>query len=164
MGVVLAAGAVGVGLGVGLSALMSDDDPAPPGAAAPSTAAPLTKLRVRILGAVLHPARTASGQQRRRARLAVRVRAENTAATRVTLARPAILAAGETVHSDPQADSPRTHLGTLGPGMTQAVTLRFEVAGKVTAQLVNERTGRLRIAGRTIGLNVKVGAPLSAGS
>lgn len=158
MGVVLAAGTAGVSLGVGLSALTSADDPAPPAAAAPTTAAPLAKVRVRVFGAVLHAGRTASGTQRRRARLVVRVRVENTAATSVTLARPALLAAGETVHSDPRADSPRASFGTLGAGMTRAVTLRFEVGGEVTAQLANERTGRLRIAGRMVELTVKLGA------
>ncbi len=73
-----------------------------------------------------------------------------------------VLAAGETVTTDPQADSPQTNFGALGAGVTRAVTLRFETAGEVTAQLTNQKTGRLRIAGRTIDLDIKVGGPLSS--
>ena len=187
VGVAVVAGVVGVGLGVALAKLTGDDAPSTPDATAsagastsaattraeatsPSTQttarstsdrattpARLAKVRVRVLDAMLRPARTPSGIRRQRARVTVRVRAENTGTTSVTLQRPAILAAGKTVKTDSSADSPETNFGALGAGETRAVTLRFETAGEVTAQLTNQKSGRLRIAGRTIGLKIKVG-------
>lgn len=177
LAVVLVAGAVGVLLGIGLSKLTGDDK-APAPAAPPSTgtttsadptrprttsvpAAPLAKVRVRILGAVLHAASSPSGTRRQRARLAVRVRAENTGTTTVTLARPTLTAAGISIKTDPQADALTTNFGPLAAGETQTVTLRFETAGAQTAALASERRGQLRIAGRTLPpLFVTVGAPL----
>lgn len=179
LAVVVVAGAAGAVLGIGLSKLTGDDkSPAP--AAPPSTAtststtvatppqqttskpaAPLAKVRVRVLGAVLHAARSPSGVRRKRARVAVRVRAENTGATSVTLARPILTAAGISIKTDPKADAPSTNFGPLGPGEVQTVTLRFETAGAQTTALASERRGQLRIAGRTVPpLFITVGAPL----
>jgi hypothetical protein len=178
--VVVVAGAIGAALGIGLSKLSGDDTapaPAAPTTAAstsvpaattaspPSepaaTAASLAKVRVRVLGAVLHVASTPSGVRRRRARLAIRVRAENTGATSVTLARPTLTAAGISTKADPKADAPTTNFGPLAAGETRTVTLRFETAGAQTAALASERRGQLRIAGRTLPpLFVTVGAPL----
>ena len=123
--------------------------------------APLAKVRVRILGAVVHAASSPSGIRRQRARVAIRVRAENTGTSTVTLARPTLTAAGVSIKTDPSADAPGTNFGPLGAGETQTVTLRFETAGALTAALTTERRGRLRIAGRTLPpLFVTVGAPL----
>ena len=116
---------------------------------------------MRVHGAVLRAASSPSGIRRQRARLAVRVRAENTGTTTVTLARPALTAGGITIKTDPQADTPGTNFGPLAAGETQTVTLRFETAGAQTAALTSERRGRLRIAGRTVPpLFITVGAPL----
>lgn len=179
LAVVLVAGAVGALLGVGLSELSGDDE-APSATTTPpqtksvptattpgsssqpaATATPLAKVRVRILGVVLHAASTPSGIQRQRARVAVRVRAENTGTTAVTLARPTLTAAGISIKTDPRADAPGTNFGPLAAGETQTVTLRFETAGAQTAALMSEHRGQLRIAGRTLPpLFVTVGAPL----
>lgn len=186
LAVVVAAGAIGVLLGIGLAALTGDDDVPPPAAlgtgattppttpatssvpaatatgttprASPSSA--LAKVRVRVLGTVLHAASTPSGIRRQRARVVVRVRAENTGATAVTLGRPTLTAAGASVRTDPAGDAPRTHFGPFAAGETQAVSLRFETAGRLTAQLTSVRDGQLRIAGRTVPVFVTVGSPL----
>jgi len=190
LAVVVAAGAIGVLLGIGLAALTGDDDVPPPaalgtGATTAATTPPTTpatssvpavtatgttpratppsalaKVRVRVLGTVLRAASTPSGQRRQRARVAVRVRAENTGTTAVTLARPTLTAAGASVKTDPAADAPGTHFGPFAAGETQAVTLRFETASRLTAQLTSERKGQLRIAGRTVPVFVTVGSPL----
>jgi len=186
LAVVVVAGAVGAGVGVGLATLTGDDDGPEPAAldtgsttaaTTPATTSvsdatvtsttpqatastPLAKLRVRVLGTVLHPASTPSGMRRKRARVAVRVRAENTGTTTVTLARPTLTAAGASVKTDPAADAPNTTFDPFAPGETQAVTLRFETAGRLTARLTSDHNGQLRIAGRTLPVFATVGSPL----
>ena len=163
----------GTGLGVGIAALSRDsNDDAPPGsqtAGGSSTAAtgppagPASPgdLRVRVLGAILHPAGTELGQQRRRARVTVRVTAANRGDRRVTPERPTLLVAGERVQTDASADSPRTHLSDVAPGETAAVTLRFETAGDVTTTLTRERRARMLLAGQTRSFGVKISAPIT---
>lgn len=177
--VVCAASAVGVGLGIGLAELSGDDAPPTPAfpADTTSTAAsttpattpgdPLADVRVKIFAAVLHPDTTSEGTRRQRARLTVRVRAENQGATSVTLERPVLAAAGERVATDPEADTPETHFGPLAAGESQTVSLRIETAGAVTAELTSTRRAQLRIAGRSLTFAVRVGTaqtpPTAAG-
>ena len=171
---VLIAVVAGTGLGVGIAVLSRERDSTdPPGgqaaggnestatSAAQPPAAPSDTLRVRVLGAILHPAGTESGQRRRRARITVRVRAENRGQTPVTPARPALLVAGQEVHTDASADSPRTHLSDVPPGETAGVTLRFETAGDVTTTVMQDRRARMLIAGRTVSFGVKIAPPIT---
>ena len=171
LAVVCAAGAVGALLGIGLSKMTGDDEPpAPVVTGTTATAATATTqttprdaaadVRVRIFGAVLHPAATPGGIRRQRARLTVRVRAENRGATTVTLERPELAAAGERVATDPRADSSETSFGPLAAGQARTVSLRIETAGAVTAELTSTRRARLRIAGRSVRFAVRIGQPL----
>lgn len=172
---VLIAGLVGTVLGVGIAMLSREgngtassppeaettgDDP-PSTSAGQVPAESSAQLLVRVLGSILHPAGTESGQQRRRARVTVRVRVENRGERVVTPARPTLLVAGERIPSDPSADSPRTHLGDVAPGQSAAVTLRFEVAGDVTTTIMAERRARIRLAGRTLSFGVTIAPPIS---
>lgn len=169
--VVCAAGAVGVGLGIGLAELSGDDAPPAPAVTADTTPTaasttpattpgdPLADVHVKIFGAILHPAGTPEGTRRRRARLTVRVRAENRGATSVTLERP-VLVAGESVATDPRADTPETHFGPLAAGQSQTVSLRIETTGAVTAELTSTRRAQLRIAGRSLTVAVRIGRAL----
>ena len=62
--------------------------------------------------------------------------------------------------TDPGADGPGTHLGTLKAGQTRSVTLRFEVAGAVTRQLTSERRAVVLVAGRAHPISIKLGNPV----
>lgn len=59
--------------------------------------------------------------------------------------------------TDPKQDTAKTKLGTLAPGATGNVTLRFEIAGSVTKRVQNQLRARLTIAGRNVTVPVKVG-------
>ncbi|MDP2710935.1 MAG: hypothetical protein Q8O56_06930 [Solirubrobacteraceae bacterium] len=128
--------------------------PASPPAVPPD---PRRQLRVSVGPAVLHPAASASGQRRQRARLGVRLELANLAAEPVTPARPVLLAAGERVATDPRQDAPDTHIGPLAPGATAGVTLRFETSGAVTEQLTTQRQARILVAGRMHAVRVTIG-------
>lgn len=186
--VVLLAAAVGTGLGVAIAALTGGDsdgdDPRAitdastatasvpttrattptTTAARPSPPAPLRQIRFSVGSAVLHPAATASGQRRRRARLGVSVRVENRGPERVGLERPSLLAANQRIPTNPAADAPTTHLGPIEPGRTTNAVLQFETAGAVTEQLTTQRRARLHIAGRSIPITIVVGSPAASGS
>jgi hypothetical protein len=166
---VLIAGVAGTGLGLGIAALTRESDgtggPAASSngdrTASEAPAAPRGNLRLRVLGAVLHPAGTLSGQRRRRARVTVRVSAENRGGGVVTPARPVLLVAGARIPTDATADSPRTHLSAVPASETATVTLRFEVGGDVTTTLTRERRARLLLAGQTLRLRVGIGDPIT---
>lgn len=176
------AGGGGVLLGVALSELTSDtvpatsDEPSPQTtvrgsttSATPSIATRTTtsgdqsaraRARVQILGAVLHPAATPSGRRRQRARLIVRIRAENRGTQPVTVAPPALLAGDTRIQTDPSAATPRTRLGELAADETRTVTLRFELEGAITAKITAERRAQIVVAGRSRPIPVEIGAPL----
>jgi len=117
----------------------------------------LPQLRVSVVSAVLHPAATAFGRQRRRARLNVQIRARNNGSSSVTPGLPALLAAGVKVHGDPHAGP---GLGSLAAGQTKVVTVHFEVAGVVTTQISTRRTARAVVAGHSLLLTVTPGPPV----
>lgn len=158
--------AVGIGavVGLGLSRLSGDSArvaPALKPSRTPTRTAPPSprSVDVQVLDAVLHPASSASGEQRRRARLSVRIRAENQARSAVTPARPVLIVGEVRTRTDSSADSPGTSIGTLEAGEIVTVTLRFEVAGDVTTQLTDARRARIRVAGRSRNITVKLGEP-----
>ena len=121
---------------------------------------PATDVRVRIVSAILHPASTASGKRRSRARLSVHVRVTNRGSRRISPARPLLISGDARVKTDRNQDTAETHLGALDPGDTGDVTLRFEIAGVVTQRVQQELRARLTIAGRTTSATVKVGNPV----
>ena len=157
---VVVAGVTGSALGIGVATLTRDDTERQE-AAGPRTAADAAAqaIRVRVLDAVLHPAKTPSGQARRRARLTVRIRARNRRDEPVTPARPRLVIGDARIATDHNADAPATHLGTLAAGKTAAVTLRFEVGEAITERLASQRRARIHVAGRTLSVSVKLGRP-----
>lgn len=182
LAVVVVAGVGGVGLGLAVSKLSGGSGPqlqvgpavtatrgattGPAGRAAAHPApklapqARLAQVSVSVLSAVLQPATTPSGQQRRRARLSVRIRAQNGGKLLVIAPRPVLLAAGVRVPTDRHADAPGTRFGPLRGGATATVTLQFEIEGAVTTQLMTQRTARIVVAGRTLRVPVTIGPPV----
>ncbi len=182
---VLVAGGIGVALGMGLSTLAADDEPAAPGAqtteatagtAVPATAppaavattattatattssppsSPLARVAVSVLDARLFTDSTPSGRREQRARVTVRLRADNAGAQRVTLA-PATLRVGSVrIPADPAG----ARFDPLGAGAAQTVTLRFALAGEATPKVVRDRRARILVAGRSLPMRVKIEAP-----
>ena len=181
LAVITIAGGAGVAIGAGLSELSGGDSAIAPVGSSASTAPihaadaritprgsaavpaqPRTPASVRVLDSVLHPAGTADGQRRQRARLTVRIQAENRGNADLTPARPSLLVGRTSTETDAGADGPGTRLGTIKPGATASVTLRFEVAGAVTEQLAAERRAVIRVAGRSHPISIKLGNPVDA--
>jgi len=174
----------GTALGIAISELTGDDGPpgvatqaradtaeraetadATTSARAPTTTTPASsdqgpfeQVRVTVGVAVLHPARTPSGQARNRARLGV-VTVANRGAERVVLARPSLLAARQRIPTNPAADAPATRLGPIAAGQTVEVTLLFETAGAVMQQVTTQKRARVLIAGRSSPVTVTLGTP-----
>lgn len=182
LAVIALAGAGGVAVGAGLSELSGGDsaiEPVEPNESSPARAgspadarvaasssskppAPTasTKPSVRVLDSVLHPAGTAAGQRRERARLTVRVEVTNRSTAALTPARPTVLVGPTSTATDPGADGPGTRLGTIAPGRAQSATLRFEVGGAVTRQLTSERRAVILVGGRSHPISIKLGNPV----
>ena len=187
-GVVLVAGAGGMGLGIAISELTGDDAPPsvatqastettqPPAETAEATSSvpaatattargsdqdPLEQVRVTVGSAVLHPAGTPSGRARNRARLGVRVTVVNGGTQRVVLPRPSLLAARQRVPTNAAADAPATRLGALAAGQTARVTLQFETAGAVTEQLTTQKQARVLVGARSSPVVITVGTPVT---
>lgn len=162
VGLVIVAGLAGM-----LAALMNFE----PSAGAPAAkasgdrvsagfATPKEELDVRDLTAVMHPAATASGQQRQRARVIVYVRVQNRGVLPVTPA-PSELRVGP-ARVQPDQRAPREFgLGRIAPGTLADARLRFEVEGAITRRLRTERRARMVIGGRTHPMRLKVGSPVS---
>jgi hypothetical protein len=178
--VIVIAGGIGAGVGIGLSKLSGDSDggaaaPAATQAATTSTALsnqspppppPASEqaggISVHIVDAVFHPAESPSGLRRHRARLTVRVQVTNRGTSAVTPVRPSMFVGSAETKTDPNADGPGTSLGTLQPGKAVAVTLRFEIAGTVTTQLRSKLRARVVVAGRSRATLVTIGSPATA--
>jgi len=183
---VLVAGGIGVGLGMGLSKL-AENDAAPlaePGtvgtistatavpSATPTTTtpptqttappakppSPLEQVRVSVLDARLFTDSTPSGRQSQRARVTVRLRAENAGGQRVTLPRPILRVGSVRVPANSTAGTSKAQFTPLGAGTQQTVTLRFSLTGEATPKLVRDQRARLLIAGRSVAMRVKVRA------
>jgi hypothetical protein len=174
--VVAVAAGVGTGVGFGISALTTGEPtpartaaqrstastPASRPSASTTTRAPgnaLEPIRLTVVSGVLHPAATAADRQRQRARVGVWVTVRNRSARTVALARPSLLAARQRIPTNPRADTPRTHLASIGAGRTVNVALQFETVGAVTQQLQTQRRGRILLAGRSRPVWITVGSP-----
>jgi len=120
----------------------------------------LGRVQVRVLGAILRPAGTPEGQERRRARLTMRVQAVNEGDEAVTVGRPELAVGKVRIRTDTAAETADPQLGEVGAGTTKAATLRFELAGEATEKITIDRRARINIAGRSLPFRVKVGAPV----
>jgi len=141
--------------------------PTTPTATTTSTPTPLTTARrppaqvqLRVLGAILHTAATPSGRRRQRARLIMRVRAQNSGENSVTLDDPILRVGSVRIRLDRAANPPETQLGTIAAGDTKSVTLRYELSGDATPKVTRDRRARLDIGGQSLSLRVRVGAPV----
>ena len=187
LALVTVAGGIGVALGMVLTKVSDDKAPAgavgartqtaaPPGAApAPAattatspatttapTATPdtLGQVRLSVLDARLFTHETPSGAREQRARVTVRMRAENAGGESVTLARPILRIGSVRIATDPDAEGlPGSRFAALRPGVAQTVTLRFSLAGEATPKVVRDRRARVLIAGRSVPMRVKLRAP-----
>ena len=129
-------------------------------AAPPQPAGALAQVRIRVLGAILRPAGTPDGQQRRRARLTMRIQAVNEADEAVTIGRPVVAVGTVRIGTDTAAETADAQLGPLAAGETKAATMRFELAGDATDKITIDRRARLNIAGRSMAFRLTVGAPV----
>ena len=174
---VTVAAIIGIALGVGISKLAGHydspggrgEDPAPSQDATATSAEPaptpsvrdvtaqdaLRQVRVSVISAVLHPAATPSGQRRRRGRLSVHIKVENSGPRGVVPGRPSLLAARQRIPT-------RSRLGALAAWRTVDVTVRFETKGAVTEQLTTRKSGRILVARRSWPISVKVGNPANS--
>ncbi len=135
----------------------------PPTPATTTTApsGPLARVRVRVLGAILHPAGTADGKRRRRARLTLRVRAINEGPTPLAIETPLLGIGAVRIRTDSAAETDATRFGELAAGETKAVTLRFELQGEATEKITIDRRARLNIAGRSVAFRLRLGQPVT---
>ncbi|MBA3746626.1 MAG: hypothetical protein H0W96_03925 [Solirubrobacterales bacterium] len=170
LALVAVAGGTGVLIGMALAQL-SDDEPTTPVATTTSTPTPTpttparrppapAQVQLRVLGAILRPAGTPSGRRRQRARLIMRVRAQNSGENSVTLDDPILRVGSVRIRLDRAANPPETQLGTIAAGDTKSVTLRYELSGDATPKVTRDRRARLDIGGQSLSLRVRVGAPV----
>jgi hypothetical protein len=116
-------------------------------------------VRVRVISSILHRGSTRTGRRSNRARLSVHVRVTNHGKRTIANVRP-VLMADTRPRADPTAVDTTRSLLRVRPGSTADGTVRFETAGAVTRHLVSTRRARLRIAGRTATLTVRIGSPV----
>jgi hypothetical protein len=121
---------------------------------------PLADVEVRVLGAILRPAGTPSGRQRRRSRITMRVRAENRGAQAVRIELPILRVGSHRIHPDSNVLTPESQFGSVAPRAAKAVTLRFELVGDATEKATRDRRVRIEIAGRSRPLRIQIGAPV----
>jgi len=184
LALVTVAGGIGVALGMVLARVSDNKAPAgavgartgtaapPAAAAAPVATAPTTatapsvapdaqaEVRLSVLDARLFTDDTPSGAREQRARVTVRIRAENAGAGSVTLARPILRIGSVRIATDPDAEGlPGSRFAALRPRVAQTVTLRFSLAGEATPKVVRDRRARVLIAGRSVPMRVKLRAP-----
>lgn len=171
---VLVAGGIGAALGTGLSTLSTGDEPAPledaagtvtdfAGAGTTATARPPTtapgdppaQVAVTVLDARLFTDDSPSGRDEQRARLTVRIRAENAGSTPLTLP-PAVLRVGSV---RVPADGAGARLHPLPAEARQTITLRFMLAGEATPKVVRDRRARILVAGHSLPMRIKLRAP-----
>lgn len=117
---------------------------------------PFAQVRVSVLDARLFTDGTPSGRRDQRARVTVRLRAEN-AGGRSVILPPAILRVGS-VRVPAHADA-GSRFDPLAAGASQTVTLRFPLAAAATPKVVRDRRARILIAGRSVALRVTLRSP-----
>ena len=108
-----------------------------------------------VLDARLFTDATPSGRQEQRARVTVRVRAENAGDEPAALDPPVLRVGSVRIPADPAG----AQFAPLAPSTNQTVTLRFELAGEATPKVVRDRRARILIAGQSLAIRVQVQAP-----
>jgi hypothetical protein len=89
--------------------------------------------------------------------MVVRVRVTSRRTTTIAASVPRLLVGPQVVRADPQsADAAGKLLLPLKPGASASGELRFETAGAVTQALRAEPRARLRIAGRTVAIRIRL--------
>ncbi|MGH2840034.1 MAG: hypothetical protein ACRDKY_04325 [Solirubrobacteraceae bacterium] len=151
---VVAAIAVGAVIGFAGASLLSDDG------ASTTDADDDEEVTVRIVSAILHPAGTARGRSRQRARLSVHARVTNGGARAVRFPPPRLETGTTLLAVDAHAGAAAGALLRPVPARSTADgVLRYEAAGAVTRRLTSGRRAVLRIAGRSIRLQLTLGSP-----
>jgi len=174
LALLVVAGGVGAALGIVLSNLSSDDQPAPSFGSAGTTAsgadtgatrtqtttAPSRpgseQVGVRVLGAVLRSAGEPSGVTPQDGELVMRVRIENRGSRSVTIEPPVLRIGSVRTPLDPETLTLATIFGRLSAGATKAVTLRFQLTGEATPKATRDRRARIEVAGQSVALRIKV--------
>lgn len=129
--------------------------PPPPAATTTAPAPTPAPVSASVLDARLFTDATPSGRQEQRARVTVRIRAENTGEEPATVDAPVLRVGSVRIPVDPAG----AQFDPLGPGTNQTVTLRFELAGEATPKVVRDRRARILIAGQSLAMRVRVQAP-----
>jgi len=150
--------------GAGTTTVAAPTTPAATTATTPPRTTPTrpssARVRLRVLGAILRPAGTASGRRSQRARLIMRVRAQNSGQDGATLGAPVLRVGSVRVKLDPVANSPQARFVELGAGEARSFTLRYELGGAATPKVTRDRRARLSIGTRSVPLRVRIGEPL----
>lgn len=130
----------------------------PPTATTPAQAptAEVNTLNVSVVSATYVPASTASGRQRKRARLAVKLKVRNRSATPSRLGPASISFGQDSVGSDPAAREAAAGLDKpLAPEQEVTGELRFETADAVTTRLRKQSSVTLNVNGQAVSVPVK---------
>ena len=130
-------------------------------AATGSASGRFADVDVRVLGAVLRPAGTPSGVQRRRSRITMRIRVENRGAQAVGIDLPVLRVGSVRIRPDSNVLTPEDRFGSVPSRAAKAVTLRFELIGDATDKATRDRRARIEIAGRSQPLRIKIGPPVA---
>ncbi len=130
-------------------------------AEAPPSPRPGAAPEVRVVSAILHPAATPSGRRRNAARLSVHVRVADRGPRPSPSRLAALLSGGQILLVDTtQVEAAGSLLIPDGSGAVGDGVLRFEPRSQFTERLWAERRARLRIAGQTVPLKLKIGRPV----
>lgn len=115
-------------------------------------------VNVQIVSAILHPAGTARGRRRKRARLNVHMRLTNNSASTFTLGRVRLQLGSTLLDIDPLARKVAAPLlRPLPASATADGVLRYETGGADTQRLISKQLAALRVAGRIVLTKVTVG-------
>jgi hypothetical protein len=168
---VLAAGAAGAAIGIGLAKLSGNDasgEPAlsptkertattvSPTETTSTTTATNRVPRVQIVSAQLGRVSTSTG----RALVAIRVRVTNRGTRALTVKKPALLSGEEEVPLRTQArDAAGPLLQPIAPGSSATGVLRFVLPSAVTQRVTAAATTRLRVANRTVVVKLTTDQP-----
>ncbi len=149
--VVVAAGAAGTLLGVGIAALTGGGETAPSGPGVPTAQAPATTrdlLPVEVTSTTVRPA-TIEGEEG--SSVSVRVRVENASDRAVRPKAPRLMVDELRVAAEP--DSVAAAGGLLSPSLDSGAvaegTLRFELRSRTPSELATARV-RLRVGGKIV--------------
>ena len=141
---------IGVGIGFGASAIRGDGAPARV-TAATEPASNTTLPEARVIATTFDLARSEDGRHRNRARLSIRVQLTNPTGEELAPKRPELVVPDGRTPADPNADSfAGGLLEPIAPSASATGTLRFETAGTITQNLIDDRRGTLEIAGRSV--------------